>query len=192
MEQQHLDLASGLSHATSSHFVARDKISSLYHLTAFPSSSVLFRVSNQNNTYLRSPKLLLQFVALVQSTLQASKMFNQALTILLQLSLFSLVMAEETLTAASHGNAWKYGSGGGIVGLIVLVLDVIAFSTSLIFLSYIFVLRHLREPKLILLPRSRNPKVWPPTPQQAPLVSPRLPLPNCWPDHLLLLRTNCC
>jgi len=85
------------------------------------------RVSNQNNTYLRSPKLLLQFVALVQSTLQASKMFNQALTILLQLSLFSLVMAEETLTAASHGNAWKYGSGGGIVGLIVLVLDVIAF-----------------------------------------------------------------
>merc|ERR1712225_121531 len=78
-------------------------------------------------TYLRSPKLLLQSVALVQSTLQASKMFNQALTILLQLSLFSLVMAEETLTAASHGNAWKYGSGGGIVGLIVLVLDVIAF-----------------------------------------------------------------
>ncbi|KAK0122519.1 hypothetical protein ONS95_010747 [Cadophora gregata] len=54
-------------------------------------------------------------------------MFSQALTILLQLSLFSLVMAEETMLATSHGNAWKYGSGGGIVGLIVLVLDVIAF-----------------------------------------------------------------
>ncbi|KAH7413518.1 hypothetical protein BKA64DRAFT_356431 [Cadophora sp. MPI-SDFR-AT-0126] len=54
-------------------------------------------------------------------------MFNQAFTILLQLSLLSLVAAEESLTATSHGNAWKYGSGGGIVGLIVLVLDVIAF-----------------------------------------------------------------
>lgn len=57
-------------------------------------------------------------------------MFNNVLTILLQLSLLSLVMAEETFIATTHGNAWKYGSGGGVIGLIVLVLDVIAFSTS--------------------------------------------------------------
>ncbi|KAH6717506.1 hypothetical protein DL95DRAFT_480545 [Leptodontidium sp. 2 PMI_412] len=54
-------------------------------------------------------------------------MFNNVLTILLQLSLLSLVMAEETFIATTHGNAWKYGSGGGVIGLIVLVLDVIAF-----------------------------------------------------------------
>ncbi|KAL2066767.1 hypothetical protein VTL71DRAFT_2839 [Oculimacula yallundae] len=54
-------------------------------------------------------------------------MFNYALTILVQFSLLSLVMAEEMLTTTGHGNAWKYGSGGGIVGLIVLVLDIIAF-----------------------------------------------------------------
>lgn len=39
-------------------------------------------------------------------------------------------IAEETLTATGHGNAWQYGTGGGILGLIVLVLDVIAFSKS--------------------------------------------------------------
>ncbi|TLS28137.1 hypothetical protein PpBr36_01988 [Pyricularia pennisetigena] len=36
-------------------------------------------------------------------------------------------IAEETLTATGHGNAWQYGTGGGILGLIVLILDVIAF-----------------------------------------------------------------
>ncbi|KAH7370945.1 hypothetical protein BKA65DRAFT_26645 [Rhexocercosporidium sp. MPI-PUGE-AT-0058] len=54
-------------------------------------------------------------------------MFNSILTLLIQFSLLSLVMAEETFSATTHGNAWKYGSGGGIVGLIVLVLDIIAF-----------------------------------------------------------------
>ncbi|KAG4430935.1 hypothetical protein IFR05_013573 [Cadophora sp. M221] len=54
-------------------------------------------------------------------------MFNNILALLIQLSLLSLVMAEETFTATTHGNAWKYGSGGGIIGLIVLVLDIIAF-----------------------------------------------------------------
>jgi hypothetical protein len=62
-------------------------------------------------------------------------MFQSSLSLILQLSLLSLAMAEETLTTTGHGNAWKYGSGGGVVGFIVLILDIIVFSTSL-HLSY--------------------------------------------------------
>jgi hypothetical protein len=46
------------------------------------------------------------------------------------LSLLSLTMAEETLSTSSHGNVWKYGSSGGLIGFIVLILDIIVFSTS--------------------------------------------------------------
>jgi len=50
-------------------------------------------------------------------------------TFLLQLCLFGLAMAEETVSAAGHGDAWKFGTGGGIIGFIVLILDVIVWST---------------------------------------------------------------
>ncbi|KAI6713826.1 hypothetical protein PZA11_003268 [Diplocarpon coronariae] len=53
-------------------------------------------------------------------------MFPSALSLLLQLALLSFAMAEETAVATGHGNAWKFGSGGGIIGLIVLVLDIVA------------------------------------------------------------------
>ncbi|KAK3365544.1 hypothetical protein B0T24DRAFT_636064 [Lasiosphaeria ovina] len=36
-------------------------------------------------------------------------------------------IADETLTTAGHGNSWQYGTGGGILGLIILVLDIIVF-----------------------------------------------------------------
>jgi len=54
-------------------------------------------------------------------------MFQNALAVVLQLSLLSFAMAEETLVTSSHGNAWKYGSGGGVIGFIVLILDIIVF-----------------------------------------------------------------
>ncbi len=38
-------------------------------------------------------------------------------------------MSIETVTV-SGGNAWQYGTGGGILGLIILILDVFVFSTS--------------------------------------------------------------
>jgi hypothetical protein len=57
-------------------------------------------------------------------------MFQITLSMLLQLSLLSFAMAEETLTTSNHGNTWKYGSGGGLIGFIVLILDIIVFSTS--------------------------------------------------------------
>jgi uncharacterized membrane protein len=59
-------------------------------------------------------------------------MFSNAFAVLMQLSLVALVMAEETLTTTDHGNAWKYGSGGGLVGFIVLILDIIVFRTFIL------------------------------------------------------------
>lgn len=50
-----------------------------------------------------------------------------ALSAFFQLWLASLVAAAPV--AASSDNAWEYGTSGGIIGLIVLVLDIIAFGT---------------------------------------------------------------
>ena len=50
-------------------------------------------------------------------------------TLLLQLLLASFAFAAP-IEAADHGNAWQYGTGGGIIGLIVLILDIIVFSKS--------------------------------------------------------------
>lgn len=57
-------------------------------------------------------------------------MFQTTLALVLQFSLLSFAMAEETVSATGHGNAWKYGSGGGVIGFIVLILDIIAIRES--------------------------------------------------------------
>jgi len=36
-------------------------------------------------------------------------------------------VGDNTLEITDHGNAWQYGTGGGILGLIVLILDIFAF-----------------------------------------------------------------
>jgi hypothetical protein len=46
-------------------------------------------------------------------------------TVLGQLLLATLAMAAPLSTAGHHDNAWQYGTGGGILGLIVLILDII-------------------------------------------------------------------
>jgi hypothetical protein len=56
--------------------------------------------------------------------------FNTLISMLIQASLFALAAASETLTTTNHGNAWKYGSSGGVVGFVVLILDIIVFSMS--------------------------------------------------------------
>ena len=48
-----------------------------------------------------------------------------AFALFLQFALLSFAFAEETVSATAHGNAWKYGSGGGIIGFIVLILDIV-------------------------------------------------------------------
>jgi len=51
--------------------------------------------------------------------------------LLIQLCLVALAMAapvaDESMRATAAGNAWQYGTGGGLLGLIVLILDVIVF-----------------------------------------------------------------
>jgi len=53
-------------------------------------------------------------------------MFQSALSMLLHLSLIALAAAAPVSTE-SHGNSWQYGAGGGVVGFIVLILDIIVF-----------------------------------------------------------------
>ncbi|PQE11084.1 Cardiolipin synthase protein [Rutstroemia sp. NJR-2017a BVV2] len=54
-------------------------------------------------------------------------MFRTTLSLLLQFLLFTLAVAAPIVETTGHGNAWKYGSGGGVVGFIVLILDIIVF-----------------------------------------------------------------
>lgn len=61
------------------------------------------------------------------------KMFQ---SILLNLLLVSFAVAEETVSASVHGNAWKYGTGGGLLGFVVLILDILVFSTFICTLSF--------------------------------------------------------
>ncbi|KAB8289628.1 hypothetical protein MFRU_007g00230 [Monilinia fructicola] len=53
-------------------------------------------------------------------------MFQNTLSFLLQFFFFALAFAQP-VEIAGHGNAWKYGSGGGVIGFIVLILDIIVF-----------------------------------------------------------------
>lgn len=58
-------------------------------------------------------------------------MFNIVLNLLLQLSLAALALGApvvQDISATTAGNSWQYGTGGGIIGFIVLVLDIIVFS----------------------------------------------------------------
>ena len=53
-------------------------------------------------------------------------MMNFVLSLLLQLSMFML--AEAAPITAQSAKPWQAGTGGGIIGFIVLVLDIIAWS----------------------------------------------------------------
>ena len=55
-------------------------------------------------------------------------MFHQSvLSLVLQLSLLSLAVAQPIST---NSNSWQYGTGGGIIGFIILILDIIVFGMS--------------------------------------------------------------
>lgn len=59
-------------------------------------------------------------------------MLHNFLALLLQLCLASLTLAApvaQDVSAATASNTWQYGTGGGILGFIVLILDIIVFST---------------------------------------------------------------
>ena len=54
-----------------------------------------------------------------------------------QLFLATLAYAAPMMEAKAVDNTWTYGTGGGIIGFIVLVLDIIAFSMRSQKLSFI-------------------------------------------------------
>jgi hypothetical protein len=59
-------------------------------------------------------------------------MFRNTLALLLQFFLFTVAFAAPIVVETTgHGNAWKYGSGGGVIGFVVLILDILVFSTCL-------------------------------------------------------------
>lgn len=49
-------------------------------------------------------------------------------SVMLQLCLASLGLAAPVSTE-SLDNTWQYGTGGGLLGLVVLILDIIVFGT---------------------------------------------------------------
>jgi len=51
-------------------------------------------------------------------------MLNIFLALFLQLC---GLVAAAPITAQGHGNSWQYGAGGGVVGFVVLILDIIVF-----------------------------------------------------------------
>lgn len=61
-------------------------------------------------------------------------MYQHIYTFFLQLCLAALAFAApvaQEISASSVNNSWQYGTGGGIIGFIVLILDIIVFSSSL-------------------------------------------------------------
>ena len=100
-------------------------------------------------------------------------MFN----LFLQLCLAALCSAAPFTTQDA---TTQYGAGGGVIGFIVLVLDILVWSKSC---------SHSTSPqpssKMLTSTSSRGPQVVPPRQPQTPLVCPCLHLPHWWHRHLL-------
>jgi hypothetical protein len=66
-----------------------------------------------------------------KSKQKPAKMLCHTLTLglLVQFLMMGFAMAEEVVgIEGHHGNAWQFGAGGGVVGFIVLILDIIVWS----------------------------------------------------------------
>lgn len=60
-------------------------------------------------------------------------MYQHVYAFLLQLCLAALAFAApvaQEISASTVNNSWQYGTGGGIIGFIVLILDIIVFRKS--------------------------------------------------------------
>jgi hypothetical protein len=130
-------------------------------------------------------------------------MFQTALSVLLQLSLFSLAGAAP-ITTESHGNDWQYGAGGGVVGFVVLILDIIVFSTYpshaaspcsiviVVFMTGTLVLYVSLQNKADVPVTSRSTAIQPSSSEQGLVVLARFLVPYRWNDYLLALLESRC
>jgi hypothetical protein len=113
-------------------------------------------------------------------------MLQNTLSFFLQLCLatlaFAAPVANEAVSVAGHGDAWQYGTGGGIIGFIVLILDILVFSKSMASSPT----PPLFPPQDTMLTASSGSTEVEPSPHpEGPLVPRRLPLPH--PRHGRLL-----
>ena len=106
-------------------------------------------------------------------------------SILLQLGLATLGLAAPVSTE-SLDNSWQYGTGGGLLGLVILILDIIVFG---MFSSIAHATLHdsgnAPLASIILTGSSRGFEVEPHARAEGHLVPGRLPLPRHRHDHLL-------
>ena len=65
----------------------------------------------------------------------------------------------DTVTTTVVDNAWSYGTGGGLLGLVVLILDVIIFGMFILLVRSPFLSTHFANS---LQPRSSSPTARPP------------------------------
>lgn len=113
--------------------------------------------------------------------------FNTILSsIFLQLCLASLGLAAPVSTE-SLDNSWQYGTGGGLIGLVVLILDIIVFGTFVPSTNLVHLRVNHSSWILILFLNSRGPEIEPYPRPKAHLVLGRLPVPCYRHDRLLSL-----
>jgi len=95
-----------------------------------PALTIKTKAAAINTTTLPSPShTVITLFTFTDNIRQTSNMFKYLLAALLELSMFML--AEAAPVSAQSAKPWQAGTGGGIVGFIVLVLDIIAWSMSL-------------------------------------------------------------
>jgi len=58
-------------------------------------------------------------------------MLNLLAQLLFAVLALAAPIADEVVINTAGGNAWQYGTGGGILGLIVLILDIIVFGSCI-------------------------------------------------------------
>jgi hypothetical protein len=98
--------------------------------TSYLSSSPSHTTNKHLQQYqLHCSEIIYHSTLIIISSISTAIMFQNALAMLVQFSLLALASAAP-MAAERHGNAWQYGAGGGIVGFIVLVLDIIVFRKS--------------------------------------------------------------
>jgi hypothetical protein len=115
-------------------------------------------------------------------------MFQLTLGAIVQFLLFSLAAAAPMATESRHGNAWQYGAGGGVIGFIVLILDIIVFSKF----DFAYTLFERENDRVLTaLLYSGSFAVQPYRLEQGLVVLACLPLPHRWYDHLLALLQPC-
>jgi hypothetical protein len=106
------------------------------------------------------------------------QLFNTFLQLCLAALTFAAPIADEI--SIQKDNAWQYGTGGGILGFIILIIDIIVWGEC----GRILQVDHIADPRVL---HSRGHPIHASRQPQASLEFARLHLPHCWSDCLLFV-----